>query len=40
MLEQISKGRLTQARLDQLKRAEACHANSVEHFPVFAAAMI
>ncbi|KAK3719320.1 hypothetical protein LTR37_004539 [Vermiconidia calcicola] len=36
----VSKGKITQHQLEQLKRLEAAHANSVEHYPVFAAAML
>jgi uncharacterized MAPEG superfamily protein len=36
----VAAGSLTQRRLDQMYRVEAAHANSVEHFPVFVAAML
>lgn len=36
----VASGKLSQRRLDQMRRVEACHANSVEHFSFFAAALI
>ncbi|KAM3558154.1 hypothetical protein ARSEF4850_004743 [Beauveria asiatica] len=36
----VLEGRLRQSQLDMLWRNEAAHANSMEHFPVFAAALI
>lgn len=36
----VLEGKITQAQLDMLKRNEAAHANSVEHFPLFATALI
>ena len=36
----VLEGRLAQSQLDMLRRNESAHANSMEHFPVFAAALI
>ncbi|KAK8143350.1 hypothetical protein G3M48_007373 [Beauveria asiatica] len=36
----VLEGRLRQSQLDMLWRNEAAHANSMEHFPVFATALI
>ncbi|OAA61415.1 Membrane-associated, eicosanoid/glutathione metabolism (MAPEG) protein [Cordyceps fumosorosea ARSEF 2679] len=36
----VLEGRLSQAQLDMLKRNEAAHGNSMDHLPVFAAALI
>lgn len=36
----INEGKITQAQLDQIKRVEGASANSLEHFPLFASAMI
>lgn len=36
----VTKGKLTQRQLNFLQRNEACHANSTEHYPVFAAAVL
>ncbi|EME44079.1 hypothetical protein DOTSEDRAFT_130948 [Dothistroma septosporum NZE10] len=36
----VQRGKITQAKLDQIRRVENCHANSMEHYPVFAAAII
>ncbi|KAK2590079.1 hypothetical protein QQS21_012240 [Conoideocrella luteorostrata] len=36
----VLEGKVTQAQLDMLKRNEAAHANSMEHFPVFATALV
>lgn len=36
----VSEGKITQAQLDRLKRNEAAHANSMDHFPVFATALV
>ncbi|KID59221.1 uncharacterized protein G6M90_00g066720 [Metarhizium brunneum] len=36
----VLEGKITQAQLDMLKRNEAAHANSMEHFPIFATALI
>lgn len=36
----VADGKITQAQLDRLKRNEAAHANSMEHYAVFATAMI
>lgn len=36
----VAEGKITKAQLDFLHRNESCHANSMEHFPVFAAAII
>lgn len=36
----ISKGKLTQKQLNQMKRVEGAHANSVEHYTVFIGAML
>jgi len=35
----VEKGRITQAQLDSLKRLQAAHENSIEHFPIFAVAI-
>lgn len=35
----VLEGRLTQRQLDMLKRNEAAHANSMDHLPIFAAAL-
>lgn len=36
----VESGKITQKQLNQLKRNEAAHANSVEHFPLFVGAII
>lgn len=36
----VLDGKLAQSQLDMLRRNESAHANSMEHFPVFAAALI
>lgn len=36
----VQKGQITQSTLDVLKRNEACHANSMDHFPFFIGAMV
>lgn len=36
----VADGKITQRQLDMLKRNEAAHANSMEHYAVFATAMI
>lgn len=36
----VASGKITQRQLDMLKRNEGAHANSYEHYPVFASAMI
>ncbi|KAM3524517.1 hypothetical protein MY4038_007724 [Beauveria bassiana] len=36
----VLEGRLQQSQLDMLRRNESAHANSMEHFPVFATALI
>lgn len=36
----VAEGKITRAQLNFLHRNESCHANSMEHFPVFAAAAI
>jgi len=36
----VKSGKITQAQLDRMKRVESAHANSVEHYPVFVAAML
>ncbi|KAF2720794.1 hypothetical protein K431DRAFT_346895 [Polychaeton citri CBS 116435] len=36
----VAKGRITQRQLDMVKRLESCHANSMEHFSLFAAAIV
>lgn len=36
----VKEGKMTQQQLKFLQRNEACHANSMEHFPVFAAATL
>ncbi|KAK4628971.1 hypothetical protein CLAFUW4_07873 [Fulvia fulva] len=36
----VQKGKITQPLLDQIRRVENCHANSVEHYTVFVAAII
>lgn len=36
----VLEGRLKQEQLDMLRRNESAHANSMEHFPVFATALI
>ncbi|OAA45784.1 Membrane associated eicosanoid/glutathione metabolism-like domain protein [Beauveria brongniartii RCEF 3172] len=36
----VLEGRLQQRQLDMLRRNESAHANSMEHFPVFATALI
>lgn len=36
----VLEGRLSQSQLDMLRRNESAHANSMEHFPIFAAALI
>lgn len=36
----VTSGKITQKQLNQLKRLESAHANSVEHFPLFVGALI
>lgn len=36
----VEKGKITQAQLDSLKRLQAAHDNSMEHFPLFAVAIV
>jgi uncharacterized MAPEG superfamily protein len=36
----VTSGKISQRQFDQLKRIEAAHANSVEHFPLFVGALI
>jgi len=36
----VEKGKITQAQLDSLKRLQAAHDNSIEHFPLFASAIV
>lgn len=36
----VADGKLTQAQLNQLHRIQGAHANSVEHFPLFVAALL
>ncbi|GAM89485.1 hypothetical protein ANO11243_075240 [Dothideomycetidae sp. 11243] len=36
----VRAGKLTEAEVDRIKRAEAAHANAVEHYPVFVAGML
>lgn len=36
----VLEGKITQAQLDMVKRNDAAHANSMEHFPIFATAMV
>lgn len=36
----VAEGKVTKSQLSFLQRNESCHANSMEHFPVFAAAAI
>lgn len=36
----VTDGKMTKRQLAFLQRNESCHANSMEHFPVFAAAAI
>ncbi|KAK6000715.1 hypothetical protein QM012_003440 [Aureobasidium pullulans] len=36
----ISKGKITQEQLAQLQRIQAAHSNSMEHYTVFAAAVL
>ena len=36
----IKDGKITRDQLDLMKRNEACHANSMEHFPVFVGAVL
>lgn len=36
----VTEGKMTRRQLNFLQRNESCHANSMEHFPVFAAASI
>ncbi|KAF2774575.1 hypothetical protein EJ03DRAFT_8833 [Teratosphaeria nubilosa] len=36
----VEAGKLTQKQLNQIKRVESAHANSVEHFPLFVGALI
>lgn len=38
-LDLIQRGKLTQQRLDQLKRLQAAHENGMEHYPVFVGAV-
>lgn len=35
----VSKGKITQKQLDQIRRIDSAHANAVEHFPVIASAV-
>lgn len=36
----VAKGKITQRQLDQLRRVENCHANSVENYPLLVAAIV
>lgn len=36
----VLEGKITQAQLDMLKRNESAHANSMDHFPLFATALV
>ncbi|KAH0025976.1 hypothetical protein KCU78_g4547, partial [Aureobasidium melanogenum] len=36
----VSKGKITQEQLEQLQRIQAAHSNSMEHYTVFAAAVL
>lgn len=36
----VESGKITQKQLNQLKRVESAHANSVEHYPLFVGAML
>ncbi|KAI5199906.1 hypothetical protein E4T39_05937 [Aureobasidium subglaciale] len=36
----VSKGKLTQAQLEQLRRIQSAHSNSMEHYTVFTAAVL
>lgn len=36
----VKSGKISQRQLNFLKRNEACHANSMEHFPVLVAAVV
>jgi len=36
----VEKGKITQTQLDGLKRLQAAHDNSIEHFPLFASAIV
>jgi uncharacterized MAPEG superfamily protein len=36
----VLDGKITQAQLDMLKRNEAAHHNSMEHFPLFAVSLV
>lgn len=36
----VAEGKVTKAQLDFLHRNESCHANSMEHFPVFIGATV
>ncbi|KAH9812171.1 putative membrane- eicosanoid glutathione metabolism protein [Teratosphaeria destructans] len=36
----VEAGKLSQKQLNQIKRVESAHANSVEHFPLFVGALI
>ena len=39
-LAAVKSGKITQAQYNRLKRCESAHANGIEHFPFFAAAMV
>lgn len=36
----VSKGKITQAQLDELHRQEAAHQNAMVHYPVFLASAV
>lgn len=36
----VRAGKLSQARLDQLQRLEAAHANTIDHFPLFVGSVV
>ncbi|KAG9690402.1 hypothetical protein KCU95_g283, partial [Aureobasidium melanogenum] len=36
----VSKGKITQEQLEQMQRIQAAHSNSMEHYTVFAAAVL
>jgi hypothetical protein len=36
----IADGKITRRQLNLIKRAEACHANSMEHFPLLVGTMV
>ncbi|KAH0288034.1 hypothetical protein M436DRAFT_81566 [Aureobasidium namibiae CBS 147.97] len=36
----VSKGKVTQEQLDQLRRIQSAHSNSMEHYTVFTAAVL